>query len=195
MKRILAAGLMAAVALTISAPAFAWSVSLDVPVAFKAASPYLEKFKGAKLLDQPTGDVSGYILGVSSGWLGVGYEKYDVGMKFKGGGGTDKATFGYQIYDVFVNVPIPYLHPVIGYGKGVLNVNTSNSTPHATVDPADVSQAFLRFNLLSGPLFDLHVGYHKITAEDAAIHGGGGPAGDKVKGSGETYTVGIRAGW
>lgn len=201
MKRACVAGILGLAAILMASNAFALSLSVDVPVQFNFTSKYLDSQKGSKPKDSASNDVSGFILGASAGWLGLGYERYDVDMKAKtvalANPVTIDFTLSYQFYDIFLDLPFPVIHPVIGYGKGTVNVNVATiaGTP-TTVEPGDVSQVFARVGIPLGPLFDVHLGYHKITAQDAKVSGGGNPnSGDKFKASGDTYTLGVRLGW
>jgi hypothetical protein len=186
---------MAATAGDVSALAF----SVDLPAQFTRSGKYLDKDKSAKAKDQVSNNVSGFILGVSAGGLGMGYEKYQVGLKGEAVGGTSATfdiTLDYQLYDVFLDLPLPLIHPVIGYGKGILKTNIEEGRGGKTsVKPVDGSQYFIRLGIALGPLWDVHLGYHKQTAEEAKITGSGGPPGGKFLGSGETYTLGVRLGW
>lgn len=185
------AGLVIVAAAAGDACALAFSV--DVPVQFTLADKYLDSNKTAKAKERTTNDVNGFLVGVSAGWLGLGYERYDVKLKGKAGSSFD-LTLSYQFYDIFLDLPVPVIHPVIGYGKGVLNTDIENSQSTTRIEATDAAQYFARLGLALGPLWDVHLGYHKITATDTKIKDAF-ISGNKFKGSGETYTLGVRLGW
>lgn len=194
MKRLAITALVGlAIVAAAAGDVFALAFSVDVPVQFTLADRYLDSNKTAKAKERTTNDVNGFIVGVSAGWLGLGYERYDVKLKGETSNAFD-LTLSYQFYDIFLDLPVPVIHPVIGYGKGILNTNIEDSQSTTRIEATDAAQYFVRLGLALGPLWDVHLGYHKITAADAKIKDAF-ISGDNFKGSGETYTLGVRLGW
>ncbi len=199
MKRMLTVALLALAAVCLSSRAFALSFSADVPLQFQFSSKFLNANQDAKPKDRTVSDVNGIILGVGAGWVGVGYENYTVGATGNSLNPNSPLTFdfnlNFQFYDVFLDLPFPFLHPEIGYGKGRVSPDLKPVFGQKIqAKDADASQYFLRLGVPIGHLFDIHVGYHVIKAEDIKVpQGGNGP--DKLKASGQTVTAGVRLGW
>ncbi|HEX7926513.1 MAG TPA: hypothetical protein VF678_02910 [bacterium] len=193
MKRIALLSLAVLASLAVANSAFALSFSVDVPLQFTLDSKFTDTNKTVKAKDVTSNKADGFILGASAGWFGLGYEKYDVDLKAVSPGGNFPFTLTYQFYDVFVNLPFPAIRPVLGYGKGTLNLDTDSTTlANAHIKPADATQVFASIGFPVGPLFDLHVGYHKVNVEDAEFSNS---PGNKLKSSGSLWTLGARLGW
>ncbi|HEX7926514.1 MAG TPA: hypothetical protein VF678_02915 [bacterium] len=194
MKHIALLSLAVMASLAVANSAFALSFSVDVPYQFTLDNKIMDTQKSITLKNQDSTKAKGFILGASAGWLGVGYEKYDVDGKATTLGFPFDFTLTYQFYDVFLDLPFPVIHPVIGYGKGTVFLATDGlpSGLGAHIEPGDASQTFARVGIPIGPLFDLHLGYHVVTVADAKFKNS---TGDKLKTSGEMWTVGARLGW
>src|SRR5689334_8784628 len=115
MKRIALLSLAVLASLAVANSAFALSFSVDVPYQFTLDNKIMDTQKSITLKNQDSTKANGFILGASAGWLGVGYEKYDVDGKATTLGFPFDITLTYQFYDVFLDLPFPVIHPVIGY--------------------------------------------------------------------------------
>src|SRR5689334_9238114 len=112
MKRIALLSLSILFTLALANSASALSVSVDVPMSFTLDSRFMDTSKTVKAKDVTSNNANGFILGASAGWLGLGYEKYDVDYKAKAASANFPFTLTYQFYDVFLNLPFPALRPV-----------------------------------------------------------------------------------
>lgn len=158
--------------------AYAVYVSLDVP--------YYVDVKGKEAGDTTTtvDSPSGYILGVGNliGWFGVGYESYQGKVNVTGAGDVVSAeTLKYTFTDLLIDLPIPLVHLGLGYGVGQVKLDAFDAK-------WDASQYFARLGIPIGAIFDIHVGYHVISAK-----GTGTVEGDKF--DSHTSTVGVRFGF
>ena len=178
--RKLCIGIAAAAALLFAAsPVWALSVSLDLPVSYH--------FDDGGNADS----VSGFKLGVGLPLLplvgvGLGYENYEA--KLKDQGTESKAAF--QLYDLFLEIPFPFLNVTLGAGWGSQEVKIDA----ANIDEkGDVFQYFISLGYPILPLIDLHIGYHDVNAEKLDATFLGTPV--EIDASGQMWSLGVRVGF
>lgn len=178
MKKILA-GITVAVALLFGASsASAFSIALDVPVQYN--------FDEGGSADE----ISGFKLGLglltfAAFDLGLGYESYELTEEVTS---TEDATITFDIFDVFIDIPLPIVNIVLGYGTGEAEWDLAGNT-----ETGNVSQAWISLGLPITPLFDVHVGYHAVDAEEIDTTISGFPVAVDV--SGEMWSVGAKLGF
>ena len=164
-------------ALFAASTASAFSIALDVPVAYE--------FDDGGSADE----VSGFKLGLGIITLpavdfGLGYERYELTEDL---GGTD-ATVTFDIIDVFVDIPFPFINIVIGAGMGRTEFELGTVSKSA-----DVTQWYVSLGYPSLLLFDIHVGWHQVMADEIDFTFGGVPA--TVDVSGTMWSVGAKLGF
>ena len=133
------------------------SVSVDVPVTYS--------FTETTLKDPSS---SGALVAVTLPFLvGLGYENYKVTGKL-----TDPTLanpdqdFEYKVamYDIYVDIPFPYLNLRVGGGAGKGEFDLTPVTGD-TYDSASLTQLFFNVGVPFWEVFDAHVGYHKISGD------------------------------
>jgi hypothetical protein len=179
MKRTLLA--LAAVAALVCASSSAWAlgVSLDIPISYS--------FDDGGTADEVSGFKAGIALPVFPAvGIGLGYENYTVKDKDEG----VESEVAFEIFDLFAEIPFPFLNLSLGLGMG---------THEVTVDVLDikeeggVTQWFVSVGYPIVPLIDVHVGYHAVSAEELEVDVGGLSA--KIDASGEMWSLGVRVGF
>jgi hypothetical protein len=163
---------------------YAINFSVDVPVAGDAT---IKGSGGGSSTSFSYSGLSGYRVGAGIGWLGLGYEAYE--------GKTDlsktivpadfklKSTFT----DVEIQFPIPFMNLALGYGVGGIKGDCSLGCKIEW----DATQYYLTVGLPIAKVWDVHVGYHAISASGKADSSGSKP-GDIDS---TVYFVGARVGW
>ncbi len=164
-------------ALFAASTASAFSIALDAPVAYE--------FDDGGSADE----VSGFKLGLAFITtpfvdLGVGYERYELTEDVSG---TD-ATVTFDIIDVFVDLPFPFINIVIGAGVGSTEFELGTVSKRA-----DVTQWYVSLGYPILLLFDIHVGWHQVMADEIDFTFGGLP--DTVDVSGTMWSVGAKLGF
>ena len=166
-------------------PAFALSVSLDVPFQYS--------FNDGGKADSVSGYKVGFGLPLSTLGLGIGYENYAAKQSSSGVDSTATFTF----YDLFLELPFPFVHITAGGGWGKDEVKVKGDIGTASIDDkndGNASQYFVSLGFPIFPLVDLHVGYHKISADKVKLDLGG-TAPSEVDASGEMWSAGVRVGF
>ncbi|MCH8884370.1 MAG: hypothetical protein IIA41_12860 [SAR324 cluster bacterium] len=169
-----AAGLAALFA---ASTASAFSIALDVPVAYEfddgGSADEVSGFKlGLGILTFPAVD------------FGLGYERYEL---TEDAGGTD-ATVTFDIIDVFVDIPFPFINIVIGAGMGRTEFELGTVSKSA-----DVTQWYVSLGYPILLLFDIHVGWHQVMVDEIDVPMGATTV--PVDVSGTMWSVGAKLGF
>lgn len=133
-----------------------FSISADVPLSFT--------------IDGDAADsVSGFLVGVSLPFfVGFGFENYEA--TFKGAAGGTDVVLSNKIFDVFVDLPVPFVNIGIGLGAGTVAIDTGSVD---IWDDASLTQFFVTVGIPIVILFDVHVGYHVLSGTASAKSGTG----------------------
>ena len=184
---IFATTLLASVAAG-AAPAFALSLSLDVPFQYS--------FENGGKADS----VSGYKVGLGLPLfpvigVGIGYENYEA----KDSEGSLDSSVQFTFYDLFLEVPFPFVNVTVGAGWGKQTIKAEGDVLIGGAissvneeEEGNASQYFLSLGYPIFPLVDIHVGYHVIDAEKLDFNFGGIPA--ESDASGTMWSAGVRVG-
>ncbi len=171
MKRNLI-GLAAAFALICSASAAQaqiFSIAADIPVNYQ--------FDSGGSAD----DVSGFKFAVNFPFfVGFGFEDYTASI------GT--ADVDFQIFDVFLDLPTPFIN--IGLGLGFGKASVSAPAAFGTFDDASIFQFFTTLGIPFATVWDVHIGYHVLSGTADSTSGAGG-----VEVDGKMLSLGIRLGF
>lgn len=103
--------------------------------------------------------------------VGVGFENYSVDVN--DGFLNIYTTLEYQFVDIFVDMYFTAMHLALGYGIGM--VTTDDFTVSGTsfgFEEAEASQWFLSLGWPFDPVWEFHVGYHRISAESNLLING-----------------------
>lgn len=159
-----------------------FSVTLDVPLQLNL------KLDSTKV----DNSVSGFIAGVSLPFLvGFGYENYTAALNKKDLGGVKAADYKVQMFDIFLNLPIPVVNIAIGGGLGTGQFNPDDFPgPGVKVKDAALSQYFVSLGYPILPLLDVHLGY-RVFSGSHDIKPGGGSADAK----GNLLSIGAKLGF
>lgn len=153
------------------------SVSADVPVSYS--------FDESGISGE---SVSGLKLAVNLPFfVGLGVENYSVDAK---GQGLTPEDFSYDVrmYDLFLDLPFPFLNLSIGGGVGTGEFSFDD--PTAKADDAKLTQVFAALGYPFAGIFDVHVGYHQISG-DADIPG----TSQTINTDATMWTLGLRVGF
>lgn len=143
------------------APAYAIGVYADLPIQFTASDCT------GKCTFTPSGIKAGVVLPAN---VGIGAQAWSV---------SDSGTkIDFTMVDVSYLLPVPVVNIMLGLGGGSMGVESGGQgkTGRAT-------NVWASFGFPILPLFDLHLGYHKV---NGAIHDG--PIDFTVKGA--MYSIG-----
>src|SRR5262249_50901559 len=137
--------------------------------------------------DHSSSGVSGYSLGVSLPFfVGLGMDSYTASFPAKGGAG--KFDYTVNMYNLFVNLPIPVVNIALGVGAGTGHVGGSSAGSYKDADLTQFMASF-GFNIL--PLVDLHLGFRGFTGTNKPK----GTNTSKTDVDGKTYTLGVKVGF
>ena len=118
----------------------------DIPVQFK-----FTKDCSGDCTKSPSGLKVGVVLPSN---IGIGVESYSIH--------DDATTIKFEFLDISYLLPIPIVNITIGIGGGKVDLSTGSYGNSGNATQFWVSAGFPII-----PLFDLHVGFHKV---DASIH-------------------------
>jgi hypothetical protein len=187
MKQLLAALALAAVVAFSAQSASAISVQLDVPV---AADLTLKQAGSTPTNVGP--DVSGAIVGINFGLIGLQYENYTDSKSNLGGSGGGTLNFEVNMVDLAINLPIPYVNLAIGGGVGTGKFGGA-AISGVTASTANLTQYFVQAGIPVGKMFDVHVSYRVFSGTSDFEFLPGVKTTETIDGS--TTTVGVRFGF
>ena len=125
-------------------------------------------------------NASGYKVGVSVPifFVGLGYETYTVKSKLQQKPPLNSIGFESDVtmFDVFADVPFPFLNLTVGAGVGkatFAGYDEFNGSQVVAADDASMKQVFFTVGYPFLGIFDVHLGYHSISGK-ATQQGGGG---------------------
>jgi hypothetical protein len=186
MQRIFSTLSLATWLLLLAVPARAdlLSVHADVPLYF---SPSQE---GADNPDSVSGARVGISLFVRP--LGIAYEAYEVSYSSD----LIRSEDTYKIVSAFVNLPVPVINIALGAGIGMVSGerDLSNGT-RQTVDDSAATSIFATVGYPVLPLFDIHVGFQLINANNVDVKNSSGSITEENDPSGTIFTAGIKIGF
>jgi len=176
MNKILVAIAAGAAALFAASTASAVMLSLDIPVAYE--------FEDGGSADEVTGFKVGVALPLSPAFLvGVAYESYELTEE----AGADDAIINFEIFDVFIELPFSLVNIGLGVGQGTADLELPIAGQPTIEESTDVTNAFITLGLPVG-VWDVHVGWHSVTADEIDTTIGGFPA--VIDLSGTMWSVG-----
>jgi hypothetical protein len=180
-QALVAVALGALVALT-SQSAWAISVQADIPV----AAGLTDKAGGVSTTRNAS-SVSGSILGLNVGLLGIQLENYKETGKTAGISSSLEVT----MYDLMLNLPIPFID--IGIGAGIGQGKFSGPAfAGSNATTADLTQTIVQLGIPFAILFDVHLGYRMLSG---SFKTGVAPAQVKHDLTGSTTTLGLTFGF
>jgi len=184
-----AAGLILAFSSAQASAEMLVGLSYDMPLQYTLTDNKIGMTGTTNTVDSTS--VYGSKIGVKVLFLpGIGIEKYTLTTKFKSG---DKIKFDYMMYDLFFSLPVPIVHAALGIGYG--GVKAADQTIGGAVygsrnTPIYQYWASLGFPII--PFFDIHVGYHVITAKDIKQIRNGTETTTKYDLSGKMVSLGMK---
>jgi hypothetical protein len=163
MKKIILTVFAATSLLLYSTPAFAFSLSVGVPLSLECETTC------------EMDSLSGYFLGVQLPFaLGLGMDS----IKYKPKASTMSGVL--DLYNIFYQLPIPVINLIFGLGVGSESYEGDGSEDW---EDGTANQWYTSIGFPIMPLFDFHVSYRSITTKDAKYK----PSGSKSQSS--TATV------
>ena len=176
MKKIILTVFAASSLLLYSAPSFAISLSVGVPVD--------ASIKGDDGTAEADG-ASGYFLGVQLPFgLGLGMDSHKT--KFKDDSTLKVAT---SMYNLYYQLPVPVVSLILGLGTGNSNYDCPDSgggTCAEIFDKGAATQWYTSIGFPIIPFFDIHLSYRSITSKNIKD-----PDGDKYDVSGTITGIGL----
>jgi hypothetical protein len=143
--------------------------------------------------------VAGYKVGVSLPFLvGFGFESYKAALDKKDFGA--KGDLNFQIVDIFLNLPIPFVNIAIGAGAGSATFDPSKfdfgGGTSLKLDAAPLTQYFVSLGLPIAVVFDVHLGYHVLSGKfDTKATNGGVTVKDSSNLSATMISLGAKVGF
>ena len=188
MKKIILTVFAASSLLLYSTQAFAFSISVGVPVGSTITG---EKPAGWATNYKSEG-VSGYFLGVQLPFaVGLGLDSYKTNLKVDPG--ESELKLATSMYNLYYQLPVPVINLIIGIGtgehtmecatckEGTMVTSSYDSNDDGTKDKTEswnsgyksgsVSQWYASIGMPIMPLFDIHLSYRSITSKKVVSSG------------------------